>query len=65
MSIVLSSLRGGMFVCRWQPYNVMANRLVEEAYQEFLKSPGSFDVRAVKSGNTCRRGVAKPLSLVL
>jgi len=34
----------------WKHYSREADRVVEEAYQDYLKNPGCFDVRAIKSG---------------
>jgi len=34
----------------WKNYSKEADRTVEECYQEYLKTPGSYDVRSVRSG---------------
>jgi histone H2A len=34
----------------WKSYAKEADRVVEEAYQDYLKNPGCYDVRAIKSG---------------
>jgi len=35
----------------WKPYEKAASDVIEEAYQDYLKDPGNFDVRAIKSGH--------------
>jgi len=35
----------------WKNYDKDAAKVVEEAYQEYVKDPGQFDVRAIKSGH--------------
>jgi len=35
----------------WKNYEREAAKVVEEAYQEYVKDPGQFDVRAIKSGH--------------
>ena len=34
----------------FQNYDIEASNVVEEVYQQWLKNPGDFDVRSVKSG---------------
>lgn len=34
----------------WFPYDKEASKIVEQAYQSWVKNPGDFDVRSVKSG---------------
>jgi len=34
----------------WKNYAREASKIVEEVYQDYLKTPGSYDVRAVRSG---------------
>jgi len=35
----------------WRPYDAAANKILEEAYQDYLGNPHNFSVRAVKSGD--------------
>eukprot|EP01101_Sappina_pedata_P011882 TRINITY_DN8060_c0_g1_i1.p2 TRINITY_DN8060_c0_g1~~TRINITY_DN8060_c0_g1_i1.p2 ORF type:complete len:238 (-),score=93.80 TRINITY_DN8060_c0_g1_i1:73-786(-) len=45
-----SALHWQYFDNGWKSYSKEADAFVEEAYQDYLKTPGSYDVRAIKSG---------------
>jgi len=45
-----SQLHWQYFDGGWKSYSKEADRVVEEAYQDYVKNPGCYDVRAIRSG---------------